>query len=394
MSSPIPFYQHDLGEAELAAIARVFGGPILTTGETVAQFETAFSSYLGRQHTLGVTSCTGGLHMSLLALGIGQGDEVITTPLTFVATSTAIMEAGARPVFVDVEPDTGNIDASRIEAAITPRTRAIMPVHLYGLMCDMREIHRIAKARGLQVVEDAAHCVEGRRDGVTPGALSDTACFSFYATKNLTCGEGGAISTDRAELAEKLLLLRLHGMTKTAADRQREGYKHWDVLSLGWKYNLDNIHAAMLLPQLERLESKLARRHALASLYEASLADVPGVRTIASRPGAVHARHLFPVRVSASQRDLVVEELHKAGVGNVVNYRAIHLLSYFKEQLGHEEGDFPVAERIGSEVLSLPFYPTMPEESVLRVCRTLRDVVARRSAPARSAPPVDDALGR
>src|SRR5438552_5605952 len=224
----IPFYLHDLGAAELECVARVLAGPILTTGDTVREFEEQFAGFLGRKHAIAVTSCTGALHMSLLALGIGPGDEVITTPMTFIASSTAVLEAGARPVFVDVEPDTGLLDARLLEAAITPRTKAVLPVHLYGQLCDMRAIREIADRHGLRVVEDAAHCIEGERDGVRPGQLGDTACFSFYATKNLTCGEGGAVVTDRDELAARLRLLRLHGMTKTAADRWREGYQHWD----------------------------------------------------------------------------------------------------------------------------------------------------------------------
>lgn len=364
MSPQIPFYMHDLGRAELDAIAEVLAGPILTTGETVARFEREFADYLGRKHALGVTSCTGAIHMALMALGVGPGDEVITTPMTFIATSTAILEAGASPVFVDVEPDTGNIDAERIEAAITARTRAILPVHLYGLMCDMRKINRIARQHGLFVIEDCAHCVEGVRDGIRPGELSDVACFSFYATKNLTCGEGGALVTDRDELIEPLRLLRLHGMTKTAADRQKEGYKHWDMVTLGWKYNLDNIQAAILLPQMQRLEDKLARRHHLAKIYAECLTDIKGVRLPATRICAVHARHLFPIWVGEGKRDRIIERLGKRGIGTVVNYRAIHQLSYFSEVLGYKSGDFPSAEKIGDEAISLPFYPTMPEEYV------------------------------
>jgi UDP-4-amino-4-deoxy-L-arabinose-oxoglutarate aminotransferase len=371
----VPFYAHDLGKAELDAIAEVLAGPILTTGETVARFEGEFSRYLGCKHALGVTSCTGALHMALLALGVGAGDEVITTPMTFIATSTAIVEAGARPVFVDVEPDTGNLDVSRVEAAITPRTKAIVPVHLYGLMCDMRELRKIADRHGLAIVEDAAHCVEGRRDGVKPGQLSDAACFSFYATKNLTCGEGGAVVTNRDDLLDTLCLLRLHGMTKTAADRQREGYKHWDMTILGWKYNMDNIQAAMLLPQMRRLGAKLERRHSLADAYDRALANIPGVSVPGTRPSSVHARHLYPIRVAAAARDRLVAGLTHAGIGTVVNYRAIHLLSYFEEHLGHRRGDFPVAERIGDETLSLPFFPTMAEEQVARVVEVVGTLV-------------------
>lgn len=364
LRAPIPFYQHDLGREELDAVAKVLAGPILTTGDTVAEFEAVFATYLDCKFGLGVTSCTGALHMSLLALGIGGGDEVITTPMTFIATSTAIMEAGATPVFVDVEADTGNLDVSLVEAAITPRTKAIMPVHLYGLMCDMVALRGIADRHGLAIIEDCAHCVEGSRDGVRPGQLGDTACFSFYATKNLTCGEGGAVVTNRQDLFERLRLLRLHGMTKMAADRQREGYKHWDMVAMGWKYNMDNLQAAMLLPQMKRIHAKLERRHALARRYEARLANVGAVRLPSTRPNSVHARHLFPIWVPSRFRDRVVEELVRLKVGTVVNYRAIHLLSYFSEMLGYQSGAFPNAERIGAETISLPFFPTMSEEQL------------------------------
>src|SRR5713101_3919206 len=225
LMTAIPFFRHDLGRAELDAVAEVLASPVLTTGETVSRFERCFADYLGCRCAVAVTSCTGALHLSMLALGIGPGDEVITTPMTFIATATAILEAGAAPVFVDVEPNSGNLDVSGIEAAITQRTRAIIPVHLYGQMCDMRAMRKIADRHGLYIIEDAAHCVEGDRDGIRPGQLGDTACFSFYATKSLTCGEGGAVVTNHETLAAKLRALRLHGMTKAAADRAREGYR-------------------------------------------------------------------------------------------------------------------------------------------------------------------------
>lgn len=375
MNRPIPFYQHDLGREELDAIAAVLAGPILTTGDTVAHFEQAFAEYMGRRFALGVTSCTGAMHMALLGLGIGPGDEVITTPMTFIATAAAIMEAGATPVFVDVEPDTGNLDATRIEAAITVRTKAILPVHLYGQMCDMMALRALADRHGLKVIEDCAHCVEGARDQIRPGQLADAACFSFYATKNLTCGEGGAVVTDQEPLAAQLRLLRLHGMTKTAADRQQEGYQHWDMVTLGWKYNMDNLQAAMLLPQLGRIHRKLARRHQLAGQYDRLLADIPGVEIPATRPSSIHARHLYPILVAPESRDRVVEELTRQGVGVMVNYRAIHLLTYFAATLGHTPGDFPVAERFGDRVISLPFYPTMPEEDLYAVARILEKIL-------------------
>jgi UDP-4-amino-4-deoxy-L-arabinose-oxoglutarate aminotransferase len=209
--TPIPFFQHDLGAAELEAVAAVLRGTILTTGDTVAEFERRFAATLGAAHAVGVTSCTAALHLALLAAGVGPGDEVLTTPLTFIATATAIVQAGARPVFVDVEPDSGNLDATRLATAITPRTRAIVPVHLFGQMCDMRAIRAVADRHRLALIEDAAHCPEGARDGVRPGELGDAACFSFYATKSITAGEGGALVTRAADLADRARLLRQQG---------------------------------------------------------------------------------------------------------------------------------------------------------------------------------------
>jgi dTDP-4-amino-4,6-dideoxygalactose transaminase len=376
-TEPVPFYRHDLGEAELDMVRQVFAQPILTTGEYVERVEQMLANYLQLPHCLCVTSCTGALHMSLLALGIGPGDEVITTPMTFIATATSIMEAGATPVFVDVEAESGNLDAAKVEAAITPRTRAIMPVHLFGLMCDMRALRAIADRHGLVIVEDAAHCVEGVRDNVRPGALGETACFSFYATKNLTCGEGGALVVRNNALYEKLRLLRVHGMTKIAADRAREGYSHWEMELMGWKYNMSNIEAALLLPQFERLDAKLVEREGLARQYAALLADVPGVRlpTQSSGSGDVHARHLFPIWIENGRRDEVVIKLQQRDVGVVVNYRAIHLLKYFRQTFGSKPGDFPVAEAIGDATLSLPFYPGMTTRQVATVADHLHAIL-------------------
>jgi len=373
--TPIPFYRHDLGQPELDALAKVLAGPILTTGATVAEFESRFAALLGRRYALAVTSCTGALHMSLLALGIGPGDEVITTPMTFVATATAIMESGATPIFVDVEPDTGNLDAALVRAAITSRTKAILPVHLYGLMCDMRALKEVADAHGLAIIEDAAHCIEGRREGIRPGELGDTACFSFFATKNMTCGEGGALVTDDEALYQKLKLIRLHGMTKTAFDRHSEGYSHWDVPVLGWKYNLSNIDAALLLPQFDRIAGNLERRHALAERYADRLGNLPGIRLPQSRPDTVHARHLFTIWIDGLERDAALAALRAAGVECVVNYRAIHLMSLLRERFGFKPGDFPAAESIGDRTISLPFYPNMPESHVDEVGTRLTNIL-------------------
>jgi UDP-4-amino-4-deoxy-L-arabinose-oxoglutarate aminotransferase len=374
----VPFFRHDLGREELQAIERVFAGPILTTGDVVAEFEGRFAQSLGVPHVVGVTSCTAAMQLAMTALGIGPGDEVVTTPMTFIATATAILQAGATPVFVDVEPTTGNIDVDRLESAITPKTRAILPVHLYGLMCDMRAIRSIADRHGLRVIEDAAHCVEGGRDGVGPGSLADAVCFSFYATKTLTCGEGGAVAVHDRSLAERLRLLRTHGMTKTAVDREREGYSHWDMVEFGWKYNMDNIQAAMLLPQLDRLDSNHRRRLELADRYTSRLCSLESVELPATPDDAVHARHLFPVWVDPTARDSTIEGLARRGVGAVVNYRPVHLTSWFRQRYGYQAGMFPIAESIGERTLSLPLYPTMPTEHVEIVCDALEEIFTDR----------------
>jgi dTDP-4-amino-4,6-dideoxygalactose transaminase len=360
----IPYFRHDLGQVELESLASVLKGDILTTGEAVSAFEAKFASYLGQRNALAVTSCTGALHMALLALDIGPGDEVITTPMSFVATATAILEAGATPVFVDVEADTGNLDPDRVEAAITAKTKAILPVHLYGLMCDMRALKAIADRHGLHIIEDAAHCIEGVRDGVRPGQLSDAACFSFYATKNLTCGEGGAISVNDDALAERLKLLRLHGMTRMAQESAREGYRHWDMVAMGWKYNMSNIEAALLLPQFDRMDAKLVHRHALAERYDRAFADMDGIKVPSSHPNSVHARHIYTVWCHGCARDDLLAYLHAERIGAVVNYRPIHLMSYFATRYGYQAGDFPTAEWIGNCTISLPFYPDMALEDV------------------------------
>ncbi|MBW1784705.1 MAG: DegT/DnrJ/EryC1/StrS family aminotransferase, partial [Deltaproteobacteria bacterium] len=256
----VEFFRHDLGETEIRSVARALEGIFLTAGPLTQKFEASFAEFLDCRTVVGAWSCTAALFLVLKALDIGEGDEVLTTPMTFVATPNAILEAGATPVFVDVEETTGNMNVKLIERAIGPKTKAIMPVHLYGHMCDMERLHEIAAAHGLHIIEDAAHCIEGERDGIRPGQLSDAACFSFYATKNMTSGEGGAIATNDSELADKLRLLRSHGMNKEAAGRYTETYQHWDMVCMGYKANMFDIQAALLLPQLSRIKSNLRKR--------------------------------------------------------------------------------------------------------------------------------------
>ncbi|MEO5369225.1 MAG: DegT/DnrJ/EryC1/StrS family aminotransferase [Magnetococcus sp. DMHC-1] len=368
----VEFYRHALGEEEIASVVETLHSVFLTAGPKTRAFEAAFAEYLGVRRVVGVSSCTSALLLTLRALNIGPGDEVITTPMTFIATANAIIEAGGVPVFVDVEAATGNLDAERVEAAITPRTRAILPVHLYGQMCDMRRLRVIADRHGLAIVEDAAHCVEGERDGVRPGQLSDAACFSFYATKNLCAGEGGAVATDRDELAERLFLCRSHGMDKGAADRYHGRYQHWDMVCLGQKANMFDIQAALLLPQIPKIFHHWQRRCEIAAKYESAFTGLPGLELHRLPQGSRHARHLFTIQVPAATRDGFLGRLQALGVGCTVNYRAIHLLTYYQQRFGFQRGTFPVAEAIGDRTVSLPLWVGLQEHEIRHVIDGVR----------------------
>jgi dTDP-4-amino-4,6-dideoxygalactose transaminase len=372
----VEFYKHNLDETDIANVTQALKGLFLTTGEWVERFERDLAAYEGRAFAVGVTSATGGLHIALAALGIGPGDEVITTPMSFVATANAIVMTGAKPVFVDVEETTGNIDASIIDASITPRTRAVLPVHLYGAMCDMRMIDAAARRRGLVVVEDAAHALEARRDGLRPGQLSDAAVLSFYATKSITSGEGGAVVTDNATLAARLKTARLHGISRGAAERYGKGYAHADMTEFGWKYNMSNIQAALLLGQLPRVEAMRARREEISAMYERAFAGTPGISMPSVPAGATSGRHLFTIWVDPSRRDAILADLEARGVGVAVNYRPIHLMKYYRDHYGFREGMFPHAERIGASTITLPLYPKLTYAEIEYVIESVKAAVA------------------
>jgi len=367
----IEFFKHNIGPRETRDVTRVLRGLFLTTGKNVEQFERAFAAYLGLPHVVGVTSCTAALHLSLSALGVGPGDEVITTPMSFAATALAVIQAGATPVFVDVEPETGNLDAGLIEQAVTSRTKAVLPVHLYGQMCDMRAIRSVADRHSLAVVEDAAHAIEARRDGVRVGELGDTVCFSFYPTKSITCGEGGAVSTKSADLCRKLHLMRHHGMDKSAADRYGKDDVTYEIGIMGWKYNMDNIQAALLMGQLERIEKLLRKKERIASFYSKNLSCVPGIKLMKESGGSRHARHLFTILVPPDKRSEFVRQIKARGIGVSINYRPIHLLKFFRESFGCKKGDFPHAEAIGESTVSLPLYPKLKIKEAEIVVRTV-----------------------
>lgn len=374
----VDFFRHSLGQDEARAFEEVLASLFLTTGPVCARLEQALASYLNVAQVVSLATGTAALELALKALDIGEGDEVITTPMTFIATSNACLYVGATPVFVDVEPDTGNLDAGLLEAAITPRTKAVLPVHLYGAMCDMKALRALCDQHGLKLVADCAHALESRRDGLNSAGLVDAACYSFYATKNLSCGEGGAVATPHQEIAERLKVLRTHGMSKNAADRYTGSYQHWDMIELGRKANLPDLLAALLLPQIAKLNELLARREAIAQRYQKAFSAMEGVDFPKVPAGAVSGRHLFTIWVQ--RRDDFIKELQERGIGVAVNYRAVHLLSYYRQRFGFKPGDFPNAERIGERTISLPMYPGLSDQEVERVIQAVSEVAQKLKA--------------
>jgi perosamine synthetase len=358
----IPIAQPVLGEPEIEAVVAVLRSGHLAQGEVVARLERRFAELAGARHAVAVSNGTAALHVALLAHGVGPGDEVITTPFSFVATANAILYCGARPVFADICPDTLNLDPAALETRITPRTRAIMPVHLYGHPADLPAIEEIATRHGLTVIEDAAQAHGAAIDGRTIGSRG-TATFSFYATKNVTTGEGGIVTTDDDGVAERLRLLRSHG--------QRERYRH-EVL--GYNYRLTDLQAAIGLAQLDRLEELTDRRIANASYLSARLG---GAITPTTRPGCRHVYHQYALRVP-HDRDGVARRLADLGVGTAVHYPVpIHRQPLY-QQLGYRDA-LPLAERASQEVLSLPVHPSLTEEQLERVAELVSTALAEQT---------------
>lgn len=353
-----------------AAVIEVLESGAYVLGPAVQRFEAAFARTYGLDHAIGCSSGTAALHLALLAADIGRGDEVITTPMTFIATATAIDLVGAVPVFVDIEPDTALIDADRIETAITPRTKAIMPVHLYGQCADMERIQRIADRHGLIVIEDAAQAHGAKIGDRFAGGLGRLACFSFYPGKNLGAyGEGGLVSTADPALAQKVRMLRDWGQ-----DRK---YNH--VLK-GLNYRMDGVQGAILDVKMRHVEAWTEARRRIARLYETALAGIPGILLPVERPGRRHVWHVYAIRVDPPRRDQIAKALGEAGIATNLHYPVpVHLQPCFAD-LGHRAGAFPIAEHHGAAELSLPMFPEMTAEQVDEVAAALRAATAKAAA--------------
>ena len=377
----IPFARPDIGEAEIEAVARTLRSGWVTTGPETKAFESEFAAYLGGGvQAIAVNSATAGLHLALEAIGIGPGDEVIAPTLTFTATVEVARYLGADAKLVDVDPVTLNIDPACIEAAITPRTRAILPVHYGGLACDMAAIFDIARRHGLQVVEDAAHALPTTSQGTMVGQLpSAAAVFSFYANKTMTTGEGGMVVTRNERLAQRMRVMRLHGISRDAFDRfsSRTPAWYYEIVAPGFKYNLTDTAAALGRVQLQRLPAFLARRRQLAARYLAELRDLPLVLPADAPAGETHAWHLFVLRLSDAARvtrDEVIQRLSDAGIGTSVHYVPLHRQPYWRDRYGLTPEQFPVAEAAYQRMFSIPLFTAMSDDEQARVIGALRSI--------------------
>ena len=379
----LPFALPDIGEEEIAAVVEALRSGWVTTGPRARQFEAEFAAYLGAGlEAIAVNSATAGLHLALEALGIGPGDEVIVPTMTFTATAEVVRYLGAQPVLADVDPHTLSITPAAIAAAITPRTRAIVPVHYAGMACDMDAILALAFEHGLKVVEDAAHAFPARHKGALVGTLgSDATVFSFYANKTMTTGEGGMIVTRDPAIARRVRLMRLHGISSDAFDRYVSKTPAWfyEVVAAGYKYNLGDIAAALGLAQLKKIDRFLARREQLAAAYDAGLAGLP--LRLPSRPaaGSSHAWHLYVVRLSNRARltrDELIGKLSERGIGTSVHFIPLHRHPYWRDACKASALQFPVAEASYLGMLTLPLYTKMSDADQQRVITALKELLS------------------
>ena len=370
----IPFSRPWIDETEIAAVSEVLASKWISTGAKVREFERAFAEYIGVKHAIAVSSCTAALHLSLVATDVGGGDEVITTPYTFTATAEAIRYVGAKPVFVDVDEHTLNMDIANIETAITARTKAILPVHIAGVPCDMDALQDICRKHNLILIDDAAHAIPAEYKGRYIGSLSDVSAFSFYANKNLTTAEGGMITTNSDELAEPLRTMRLHGIDKDAWTRQsHRSIWRYDITTEGYKYNMTDIQAAMGLCQLMKLNKQHERRHHFAQIYQTELAKFAEIQTpFSSENPREHAWHLYIIQLLSREREAFIDAMRAANIECSVHYIPLHLFRFYQEQYGYREGDFPRAEAAFERVVSLPLHPGLTEEDVYTVVESIR----------------------
>lgn len=368
-------------EEEIQEVVATLRSGWLGTGPRVAKFEEMLRQYTTARYAVAVNSCTAGLHLSMVVAGIGVGNEVITTPMTFAATVNTIIHSGATPVLVDCDRDTGLIEAQRIEDAITSRTRAIVPVHLYGRPCAMDTIIDIAERHNLIVIEDAAHALEAVYKGRKIGTIGHLTNFSFYVTKNVTTVEGGIVTTDNPDFADMIKVYALHGMSKDAWKRfSDQGYKHYQVVVPGFKYNMIDLQAAIGIKQLQRINAWWQRRGQIWQFYNQAFADLPVILPGPDEPNTVHARHLYTLIVDSDlcsiTRDEFMQQLYKLNIGTGVHYVGVHLQPYYRTRLGYRPEDFPNATWISERTVSLPLSPKLTDADVQHVVEAVKAIIS------------------
>jgi len=376
----LPYFLHAIEQEEINEVIDTLKSNWITTGPKTHQFEEMFREYVGCKHAIALNSCTAGLHLALVAAGIGEGDEVITSPLTFAATVNVIVHQGAKPIFVDIIPDTYNIDSGKIEAAISKKSKAIIPVHYAGQPCQMDEIMAIAKKYSLLVIEDAAHALSATYKGRKIGTIGDVTAFSFYATKIITTAEGGMVTTDNDELAEKIRLLSLHGISKDAWKRySSEGSWYYEILYPGYKYNMTDIQASMGIHQLKKLDRLQDVRKTIARLYTSAFKDMPEITEPYVDEQVQHTWHLYPILINTDllkiDRNKFIEALKLENIGTSVHFIPIHLHPYYQGRFGFKRGDFPNSEYVYERIISLPLYPRMTERDAEDVMAAVKKIV-------------------
>jgi len=378
----LPYHQPLLGREEEKEVIDTLRSGWITTGPRTKKFEELFARYIGCNHAIGLNSCTAGLHLALVASGIGDGDEVITSPVTFPATANVIVHQRARPVFIDIDRNTLNMEPSNIEEKITERTKAIIPVHFAGHPCEMDAIMKIAKKYKLIVIEDAAHALEAEYKRKKIGTIGTFTAFSFYATKNITTGEGGMLTTDNNELSEKARIFSLHGISKDAWKRYSpEGYIHWETLYPGYKYNMFDIQAAIGIHQFPKMESFWKKRKKYTEMYDEAFSSVEEVAFLKRKEYVKPSFHLYVILLNLEKirisRDEFLNEIQSEGVGVGIHFRSLHLHPYYKEKFGFKKGDYPNAEYVSERIISLPLYPKMKEEDIKFVIRVVKKLIKK-----------------
>ena len=369
----VPFYRHSLTPDNSKYVEAVLKTPFLTSGPIGKEVESQLCEYFNASHAKLVNSWTNGAVATLLALDIGPGDEVIVPAMTFVATANVVELVGAKPVFIDCDPETLLVTPELIKAAITEKTKAVIPVHMYGQMCDVKAIKNIIPAgQNISIIEDCAHSFEAKYNDERPGKYSDAAIFSFYATKNVTCGEGGAIITNDANLYERITQAILHGMSAGAADRFKTGqYKHWGMDHLGTKANLPDLLSCFLSEQIKTIDQKIGLREKIAMQYENALINTK-IKFPKIQKGVVHSRHLFPIYVGSKNRDEVLTVLGEANIGVTVNYRSVPTLGYYAKKYGFKPQNFPNSLAASETSMAIPLHNQLTREDQDRVIAVLR----------------------